>query len=186
MKVEGKPEKQRPPRWDSYPLGYATPRWDEGVRYWPGAVLLVGVMVIFFALTIPFGFTEGPLLTAAVVATYPTVLILAPIRKRLVPRELAVSASAMPMRLWVLGWLLIAAGTALYPLSLKLVFAAGNPLISLLAYLVWYSPLIGAVLCIRRAPAWEQWRSRPRKKGRKSPRNGNGAPTGAVTLGQPH
>jgi hypothetical protein len=182
MKEGGTPERQPPRRWDSYPLGYATPRWDAGVRYWPGAVLLVGVMVIFFALTIPLGITEGPLLTSAVVASYPGALILAPIRKRLVPQEVAVSASAMPMRLWVLGWLLIAAGTALYPLSLKLVFAAGNPLVSLPAYLIWYSPWIGAVLCIRRAPAWEQWRNRPRKKGGKSPLNGNGAPTGAARL----
>jgi hypothetical protein len=186
MKLGWKPEKQRPPRWDSFPLGYASPRWDAGVRYWPGAVLLVSVMVIFFALTIPLGFTEGPLLTAAVVASYPTVLILAPIRKRLVPREVAVPASAMPMLLWVLGWLLVAAGTALYPLSLKLVFAAGNPLLSLLAYLISYSPFIGAVLCIRRAPAWEQWRSRPPRKGRQSPQNGSGASTGAATVGQPH
>ena len=167
MTEAAKPEEQRPPRWDSFPLGYVVPRWDAGVRYWPAAVLLAGVLMLFFALTIPLGFTEGPLLTAAVVATYPTVLILAPIRKRLVPREMAASASAMPMRLWVLGWLLIAAGTALYPLSLKLAFASGNPVLSLSAFLIWYAPLIAAVLCLRRAPAWEQWRHRTQKRGRR-------------------
>jgi hypothetical protein len=178
-------EEQRPPRWDSYPLPgkYATPRWDAGVRYWPGGVLLVSVFVLFVVLNVPFGFANGPLLTAAVVASYPMLLILVPIRKRLVPREVATAASRVPLRLWVLGWLLVAAGTALYPLNFQIELTSGNQLVSLVVSLLWFGVIISGVSCVQRAPAWEQWRNRPRK-GRKSPQDGNGASTGTVTLGQ--
>jgi hypothetical protein len=167
MTEAGNAAKQRPPRWDSFPLRYVTPRWDAGVRYWPGAVLLTGVAVVFFALSIPLGFTEGPLVTAAVVATYPAVVILARRRRRFVPREVAAPESSIAVRLWVLGWLLIASATALYAISFKLTLESDNAILSLLAFLIWYAPLFSAFICIRRAPAWEQWRSRPRKKGRR-------------------
>ena len=188
MKEEGKPGKERPPRWDSYPLPgkYATPRWNAGVRYWPGGVLLVSVFVLFVVLNVPFGFTDGPLLTAAVVASYPMLLILVPIRKRLVPREVATAASRVPLRLWVLGWLLVAAGTAFYPLNFQIELASGNQLVSFVVSLLWLGVTISGVSCVARAPAWEKWRQRPRRKGNKSPRDGNGASTGTVTLGQPH
>ena len=181
-------EKQRPPRWDSYPLPgkYATPPWNAGVRYWPGGVLLLSVFVLFVVLTIPFGFTDGPLITAAVVASYPMLLILVPIRKRLVPREVATAASRVPLRLWVLGWLLVAAGTALYPLNFQIDLTSDNQLIWFVASLLWGGIIISGAFCVSEAPAWEQWRNRPRKKGRKSPQNGDGAPAGAATLGQPH
>jgi hypothetical protein len=180
-------EKQRPPRWDSYPLPgkYATPRWNAGVRYWPGSVPLGSVLVLFVVLNVPFGFTDGPLLTAAVVASYPMLLILVPIRKRLVPREVATAASRVPLRLWVLGWLLVAAGTAFYPLNFQIELASPNQLVLFVASFLWCGIVISGVLCVGRALAWEQWRNRPRK-GNKSPQDGNGAATGTVTLGQPH
>ncbi len=181
MTKGGKPGKQRPPRWDSFPLGYVAPRWNAGVRYWPGGVLLGSVFVLFVALPIPFGFTVGPLLTAALVASYPILLVLTPIRNRLVPREVGASPSPMPMRVWVVGWLLVAAATACYPLYLKVQFPFGNYLLSAVPLLFWYGILFSGVLCVQNAPAWVQWRNRPRKTARKAPPDGNGAPTEPAT-----
>jgi hypothetical protein len=183
MEEGGRVKEPRPPRWDSIPLGYVTPRWDDGVRYWPGAVLLGSVFVLFLALPIPFGFTGGPLVTAALVASYPILLVLAPIRNRLVPREVGASPSSMPMRVWVFGWLLVAAATACYPLALTVPF--GNYLLSFFPFSLWYGILFSGIFCVQKAPAWEQWRNRPRKRRRNSPRNGDGPQTGAATLGQP-
>ena len=89
MKEDGKPGKERPPRWDSYPLPgkFSTPRWDAGVRYWPGAVMIGSFLPLFVGLNIAFGFSNGPLLTAAVIASYPILLILAPRPKRLASRS---------------------------------------------------------------------------------------------------
>lgn len=183
MKEFGKLGQQRPPRWDSFPLGTVIPRWDAGVRYWPGDVLLLGVLVLFVGFTVAFELTNGPLLTAAVVASYPILLIAAPTRRRLVSREVGASASPVPLRVWVLGWLLIATACAIYPLmfngligtsDMRYVFLAATAACDVMA--------IEGALLIRMAPSWEQRRNRPRKRGRKSPQNGNGAPTGAATL----
>src|SRR4029077_9306794 len=194
MKEGGKPEKQRPPRWDSYPLGYVTPRWDAGVRYWPGAVILGSALPLWVGPTFAFGcragdgFATAALVTAAVVASYPIALILLPIRKRLVPREVGSAASAAPMRLWVAGFFLFAAFSAAYALFFHVVVDGGRPL-NVIAFLglygLEYGSLFGSGWCIRKAVAWEQWRNRPRKR-RRLPQNGDGAPTGAASLGQPH
>lgn len=197
MKEGGKPEKQRPPRWDSYPLPgkFATPRWDAGVRYWPGAVILGRALPLWVGLVVAFGLSNGDgfatasLVTTAVVASYPSALILLPIRKRLVPREVASAASAAPMRLWVIGFFLSAAFLASCALFFHVVVDGDRP-VSLIAFLglygLEYGSLFGSVWCIRKAVAWEQWRNRPPKKGRKSLQNGDGAPNGAATVGQPH
>ncbi|HXC79895.1 MAG TPA: hypothetical protein VNU19_22915 [Candidatus Acidoferrum sp.] len=190
-------EDQRPPRWDSYPLPgkFSTPRWDAGVRYWPGAVILGSALPLWVGLTIAFGFSNGDgfttssLLTAAVVASYPSALILVPIRKRLVPREVGSAASAAPMRLWVVGFFLFAAFSASCALFFRVVVDGGRPVNPILftgLYGLEYGFLASSGWCIRKAVAWEQWRNRPRKKRGKSPLNSNDAPTGAATLGQPH
>ena len=190
-------EKQRPPRWDSYPLPgkYATPRWDAGVRYWPGAVILASALALWVGLTVVFGFSNGTgfnkasLITAAVVASYATALILVPMRKRLVPREVGSAASAAPMRLWVVGFFLCAAFSASSALFFHVVVDGGrpvNPVVFIGLYGLVYGFLFSSGWCIRKSVAWEQWRHRPRKKGRKSPQDGNGASTGTVTFGQPH
>jgi hypothetical protein len=183
MKEDGKLAKERPPRWDSYPLPgkFSTPRWDAGVRYWPGGLLLLSVFVLFVAVNIALGVTDGPLVAAVVVASYPILLILAPIRKRLVPREVGASPSSMPMRLWVLGWLLVAAGAVCYPFGLNVYLATGNQFLSFFGDASVFGLIYSGTACVMRAPAWEQWRNRPRKRGRKSPQNGDGAPTGAAT-----
>jgi hypothetical protein len=197
VKEGGKLEGQRPPRWDSYPLPgkFSTPRWDAGVRYWPGAVILGSALPLWVGLTVAFGFSNGAgfnkasLVTSAVVASYPSVLILVPIRKRLVPREVASAASAAPMRLWVVGFFLFAAFSASSALFFHVVVDGGrpvNPIIFIGFYGLVYGSLFSSGWCIRKAVAWEQWRNRPRKKGRKSPQNGDSAPTGAATIGQPH
>jgi hypothetical protein len=197
MKEGGKPEKQRPPRWDSYPLPgkFATPRWDAGVRYWPGAVILGSSFLLWVGLTVAFGFSNGngftsaSLVTAAVVASYPSALILLPIRKRLVPREVSSAASAAPLRLWVVGFFLSAAFIASCALFFHVVVDGGRPVnfITFIGlYGLEYGCLFGSGWCIRKAVAWEQWRNRPRKRGRKSPQNGDGSPAGAATFGQPH
>jgi hypothetical protein len=197
MKEGGKPEKQRPPRWDSYPLPgkFSTPRWDAGVRYWPGAVILGSALPLWVGLTVAFGLSNGDsfaaaaLVTAAVVASYPSALILLPIRKRLVPREVGSAASAAPMRLWVVGFFLSAAFSASCGLFFHVVVDGGRP-VDLMTFLglygLEYGSLVSSGWCIRKAVAWEQWRNRPRKRGRRSPRNGDGAPTGAATVGQLH
>jgi hypothetical protein len=193
----GKPPKQRPPRWDSYPLPgkFSTPRWDAGVRYWPAAVILAGALLLWVGLTVALGFSNGSgftnssLLTAAVIASYPSALILVPMRKRLVPREVGSSASAAPMRLWVVGFFLSAAFIASCALSFHVLVDGGRPVnfITFIGlYGLEYGFLFSSGWCIRKAVAWEQWRNRPRKRRRKSPQNGDGAPTGAATLGQPH
>jgi hypothetical protein len=180
-------EKQRPPRWDSFPLGYVNPRWDAGVRYWPGGVMLLGVLVLFVGFTIAFGFTNGPLLTAALVASYPILLIAAPMRKRLLPREVGAAASPVPLRVWVLGWLLIATGCAIYPLGFNSLSGASDLRFVALAVMAATDVIaIEGALLIWMAPSWEQRRNRPRRRGRKSRQNGDGASTGTVTLGQPH
>jgi hypothetical protein len=186
-----KPEKQRPPRWDSYPLPgkYATPaqpRWDAGVRRWPEYTLLGISFALWVGLVVALGYSNGSLVAGAVVASYPTALILLPVRRHLVPREVGAEASPVPLRLWVLGWLLLAGGAASYSLFYRFALFSGST-VDYIVFLALFLGLIqGSSACLRRAPAWEQWRSRPRKKGRKSPPNGNGAPTGAVTLGQPN
>jgi hypothetical protein len=187
-------EKQRPPRWDSYPLPgkFSSPRWDAGVRYWPGAVILGSALPLWVGLTVAFGFSNGDgfssasLLTAAVVAVYPSALILVPMRKRLVPREVATAASPAPMRLWVVGCFLFAAFTASSALFFHVVVDGGrpvNPIIFIGLYGLEYGFLFSSGWCIRKAVAWEQWRHRPRKMSRKSPQDGNGASTGTVTMG---
>lgn len=197
MNEDGKPPKQRPPRWDSYPLPgkFSTPRWDAGVRYWPGAVILGSALPLWVGLAVVFGFGNGngfnaaSLVTAAVVASYPTALILVPVRKRLVPREVASAASAAPMRLWVVGFFLFAALAASCALFFHVVVDGGrpvNPVIFIGLYGLEYGCLFSSGWCIRKAVAWEQWRNRPRKRGRMSLQNGDGAPTGAATSGQPH
>jgi hypothetical protein len=160
------PEEQRPLRWDSHPLGTVVPRWDAGVRYWPLEVMLVGVFVIFVALNIVFGFDHGPDATAAVIASYSVLLIVLPIRKHLVPREIGTSASRAPMRLWVLGWLLLAAAVACEPLGVNVSLNSGNQLPFFAADALCYVLIVAGVLCIARAPAWVQWRQRPRTKRR--------------------
>ncbi|HEY6783164.1 MAG TPA: hypothetical protein VI296_08010 [Candidatus Dormibacteraeota bacterium] len=186
MKEGGKPEKQRPPRWDSFPLGHVTPRWDAGVRYWPGGIPLLSVFVLFIVLNTALGFTNGPLVAASAVASYPLLLILVPIRKRLVPREVGASASPVPLRLWVLGWLLVAVGVVCYPFGLNAYLATESQLLSFLGEVLVFGLIYSGTMCVTRALAWEQWRHRPPKKGRKSPQNGDGAPNGAATVGQPH
>jgi hypothetical protein len=164
------------------------------VRYWPGAVILGSALPLWVGLTVAFGFSNGnrfnaaSLLTAAVVASYPSALILVPIRKRLVPREVASAASAAPMRLWVVGFFLFAAFIASSALFFHVVVDGGGPVTPIIfigLYGLDYGFLFSSGWCIRKAVAWEQWRNRPRKKGRKSTQNGDAAPTGAATLGQP-
>jgi hypothetical protein len=171
MKEGATAEKQRPPRWDSYPLPgrfaqAPSLRWNAGVRYWPGAVLLGSVVPLFVGLTIAFGFTDGPLITAAVVATYPILLILAPMRKRLVPTEVGASASSVPLRVWALGWLLLSAGTGLYPLVVNW-NASDDQLLWSAVSLAWYGLAFGGAWLVGIAPAWEQWRHRPRRRSRR-------------------
>lgn len=196
MKEGGKLEKQRPPRWDSYPLPgkFATPRWDAGVRYWPAAVILGSAFPLWVGLTVAFGFSNGAgfnsasLVAAAAVASYPTALIVLPIRKRLVPQEVGSAASVAPMRLWVVGFFSAAAFIASCALFFHVVVDGGtpvNPIIFIGLYALEYGFLFSSFWCIRKAVAWEQWRNRPRKKRRKSPENGDGAPNGAATFGQP-
>ena len=167
MKEGPKPEKPRPPRWDSYPLPgkYETPRWDAGVRYWPGAVMIGSFIPLFVGLNIAFGFSNGPLLTAAVIASYPILLILAPLRKRLVPREVGAATSPRPLRLWVLGFFLFAAATASYSIFFNFGISSGSLVNFITFWALTYGLLMGGLWCIRKAPAWEQWRHRPRKKG---------------------
>jgi hypothetical protein len=198
-KEGGKPEKQRPPRWDSYPLPgkFATPRWDAGVRYWPGAVIVGSALALWVGLTVAFGFSNGnrdgfinaSLVTAAVVASYPSALILLPIRKRLVPREVGSAASAASMRLWVVGFFLFAAFIGSGALFFHVVVDADSP-VNLTTFLGLYVLEYGSVFssgwCIRKAVAWNQWRDRPRTRRRGSPQNGDGAPTGAAPLEQPY
>ena len=105
---------------------FSTPRWDAGVRYWPGAVMIGSFLPLFVGLNIAFGFSNGPLLTAAVIASYPILLILAPRRKRLVPREVGAATSPVPLRLWVLGFFLFAAATASYSLLFNFGISSGS------------------------------------------------------------
>jgi hypothetical protein len=167
MEEGGKLEGQRPPRWDSYPLPgkFSTPRWDAGVRYLPGAVILGSALPLWIGLTVAFGlsngdgFTTSSLLTAAIVATYPSALILAPMRKRLVPREVGSAASAAPMRLWVFGFLLFAAFSASCARFFHVVVDGGrpvNPVIFIGLYGLEYGFLFSSGWCIRKAVAWEQ------------------------------
>lgn len=157
------PEEQRPRRWDTYPLGYANPRWDAGVRHWPGGVLLVALLALFIALEILLGLITGPLVTGLVVAIYPVVLILLPLRRRLVPREIAVATSPVRMRVWVLGWLFVAAGTACLALAYSWSLS-GHGLVGALAYVACDLPVVMGVIFIMRAPAWELWMSRGTRK----------------------
>jgi hypothetical protein len=196
-KEGGKPEKQRPPRWDSYPLPgkFATPRWDAGVRYWPGAVIVGSALALWVGLTVAFGLSNGnrdgfinaSLVTAAVVASYPSALILLPIRKRLVPREVGSAGSAASMRLWVVGCFLFAAFIGSCALFFHVVVDADRP-VNLTTFLGLYVLEYGSVFssgwCIRKAVAWNQWRNRPRKRRRDSPQNGDGRPTEAAPLEQ--
>ena len=164
-------ERQGLPRWDSFPMGYAPPRWDAGVRYWPGAVILGSALPLWVGLSVAFGFSKGALITAAVVAVYPITLILVPIRKRLVPREVGSAASAAPIRLWALGLCLYAALFASYALFTNVVIDADtpiNPIIFTGLYAFVCALIGGSGWCIRKAPAWEQWRNRPRKRGRRA------------------
>jgi hypothetical protein len=178
------PERGRPPRWDSYPMGHASPRWDAGVRYWPGGVLLVGLLVLYVALNVAFGWTGGPLATALVVVMYPIVLIVAPFRRRLVPREVGTTVSPVRLRVWVLGWLCIAAGIAGSTLAIDWNFS-GPRILGALAFAVCDVPIIFGVVFVMRAPAWEQWiRRRPRRNGPQTvptssigTSNGSGPPT---------
>jgi hypothetical protein len=169
VKEGQKAEDQGPPRWDAFPMGYAPPRWDAGVRYWPAAVILGSGLLLWVGLAVAFGFTKGALITAAVVAVYPIALILVPIRKRLVPREVGSAASAAPMRLWVLGLFLWAALFASYALFNHVLIDGDRPM-NLIIFFGLYALVCGLVVgspwCIRKALAWEQWRTRPRKKGR--------------------
>jgi hypothetical protein len=175
MNEDAKPERERSPRWDSYPLpgAYAIPRWNAGIRYWPGAVLLGCVPLVFVTLTIAFGFNNGPLLAATVLVTYPLLLILAPARKRLVPREVRASTSPVPIRLWVLGWLLISLGVGSYNLTFQAELASRNELVAFLVYVIWYALISSGALFVVNAPAWEQWRHRARRNRGKSPDGGS-------------
>ena len=104
-------------------------------------------------------------------------------------REVGSSASAAPMRLWVIGFFLFAAFSASCALFFHVVVDGGrpvNPIVFIGLYGLDYGFLFSSGWCIRKAVAWEQWRNRPRKKGRRSPQNGDRAPTGAATIMQPH
>jgi hypothetical protein len=180
MKGEPKAEGQRPSRWDSYPLGYVTPRWDAGVRYWPGVLMLVGIIPLSVAVTIAFGFTYGWLVTGAVIAIYPALLILLPLRKRLVPREVGTSTSPVPLRLWVLGWLLVAAGVACAQVAVNVWLNTGSQLLAFGADSVEYALFFSGMFLVMRAPSWVQWRQRPRKRRRHAPRNGGDASSGTA------
>ena len=93
------------------------------------------------------------------------------------------------MRLWVIGFFLFAAFSASCALFFHVVVDGGrpvNPIIFIGLYGLEYGFLFSSGWCIRKAVAWEQWRNRPRKKGRRSPQNGDRAPTGAATIMQPH
>jgi hypothetical protein len=184
----GKPKR---PRWDSYPLPGkfdppTSPRWNAGVRCWPGAVLLGSVVPLFVGFTIAFGFTNGPFITAAVVASYPALLVVAPARQRLVPREVGASSSPVPLRVWVVGWLLVAGGIAYYPLPLNGTFVPDNSVLWLLVSVPQFVLVYGGVFLIAKAPAWELWRNRPRKRGRISPHDGDGSANGPATSVQSH
>jgi hypothetical protein len=101
MTEGGKPEKQRLPRWDSYPLPgkYATPahpRWDAGVRRWPEYILLGISFALWVGLVVALGYSNGSLVAGAAVVSYPAALILLPMRRRLVPRELDTGSSSVP------------------------------------------------------------------------------------------
>jgi hypothetical protein len=115
------------------------------------------------------------LLAAAVVASYPIALVIRPIRKRLAPREVTEATSPTPPRLWMLGWLLLAAAIAAYALYVRVEFAS-NFVVLLVFMAVFYSAILSAGQCIRTAPALEEWRNRTRKKNRLSRRLGKGAP----------
>jgi hypothetical protein len=168
MTERGKPEKERQPRWDSYPLPgkYATARWDAGVRRWPESILVGISFALWFGLMVVLGYSNGSLVAAAAVASYPSALILLPMRRRLVPRELDIAVSSVPLLLWVLGWLLLAGGIASYSLFFRLAVFSDNTV----DYIVFSALCLGLIQAsstlLRIAPAWEQWRRRPRKKGR--------------------
>ena len=172
----------RPPRYDSFPLGFATPRWDAGIRTWPGGLLLCVVLVTFVAFTIVFGMTRGPLLTAAIVVGYP-LLLLTPIRTRFVPREVSTASSPVPIRLWVLGWLCIAVGTALYPLIFAIEMSRGG-FVAFLSSLLVPMVIYAGTFMVARAPSWERWRQRPRKNRRAIPFGGSNPTDGTATTGQ--
>ena len=134
----------------------------------------------FVALTIRFGFTVGPLLTAALVASYPILLILAPIRNRLVPREVGASPSPVPLRVWAVGWLPGRCRNCL------LSALPHGPLRQLPPLLLPFLPLVrdsslGHVLRPE-GSGLVQWRNRPRKKVRKAPQDGKRCADGSSDL----
>jgi hypothetical protein len=186
MKGSSEEETQQP-RWDSYPLpgvyATSTPRWDAGVRRWPERVLLGIFFVSWIGLTIAYGYENGALLGAAVVSAYPLVLIILPIRKRLAPREVTRAPSPAPLRLWALGWLLLACAVAWYSLFVRVELTASLP--TLLVFMaVFYSLTLGAGRCNSTATALEEWRIRPRKKNWLMRRIGKGGPPAErATLG---
>jgi hypothetical protein len=184
MKGEPKEKGEQRPRWDSYPLGYVTPRWDAGVRYWPGVLMLVGIIPLSVGMTVAFGFTYGWLVTGAVIAIYPALLILLPLRKRLVPREIGTSPSPVPLRLWMLGWLLVAAGVASAQVAVNVELNTGNQLLALGLDSVEYALFFPGFFFVMRAPSWVQWRRRPRKRHRKE--SGNGGDASRTALEPPH
>ncbi|MGA8634406.1 MAG: hypothetical protein WB805_06065 [Candidatus Dormiibacterota bacterium] len=144
-------------------------RWDAGVRYWPAAVILGSAVLLWVGLTVAFGYTEGALIAAAVVAVYPIALILVPMRRRLVPREVGSAASAAPMRLWVLGlflWVGFIASYAFFNSVLIDSHRPMNPIVFLGLYAFVGGLALSSTRAIRKALAWEQWRHRPRKRGR--------------------
>jgi hypothetical protein len=175
MRGEPKDKGKQRPRWDSYPLGYVTPRWDAGVRYWPGVLMLAGIIPLSVAMTIAFGFTYGWLVTGAVIAIYPALLVLPPLRQRLVPREVGTSPSPVPLRLWMLGWLLIAAGVACAQVAVNVGFTTLNQLLTFGLDSAEYALFFPGLFLVMRAPSWVQWRQRPRKRRRNASGNGGDA-----------
>jgi hypothetical protein len=129
-------------------------RWDAGVRYWPEYILVGSAVVLFIGLRVVIGFTNGAFLAGAVVASYPLVLALVPMRKRLVPREVGSAASATPMRLWVVGWSLLGATFGWSPLAFHSWGASDNGIIIIAAYALWCALALGSAQCIRKASAW--------------------------------
>ena len=87
-------------------------------------------------------------------AGYSVLLIVLPMRKHLVPREIGTSASPGPMRLWVMGWLLLAASVACEPLGVNVFLNSGSQLPFFAANALCYVLIVAGVFCVSRAPAW--------------------------------
>jgi hypothetical protein len=161
--------KDPPVRWDAVPLpgkfaaAYAAP-WDAGIRRWPGIILLVTLVGLFVVLGIVFGATNGEIAAGVIASSYALALILAPNRRRLVPREIGDASSSSPLRLWVLGGVLVGAACWTYPIAMHFDFTSDRLPWFIVPDDLWFGLAIAGMLCIQIAPTWERSRNRRRIK----------------------